>query len=340
MLFLSPKGHRIFAVFMLILALFLAIGVLGMILIDKLDNAVDKKFTLKNYKMEDALFFYVAEEDKPLIVSTRITNKYIDKESLAKLQPNDILDCKVIDGFINYSYEIVQLVVDGNVIFSLDDARTSQKVDDILGLVLVSIGAVFCLVASILLFYRAKHGYSEKSELKTKQQALKLLTQNIGMSEREKNMLIKAIDSADLSDDLPCGKQELKDKFTSSFYTRNNKEYTTAMQYMTNQGCCKVFRETLSTILSNGELRVCYDAGDTENGSIFVLYKVNGKIIDGYLLKNDETGKFEIDELNMSSEIYGKVKLNKTEKRQFIEKLQEYNRLKEDIFDIAVELFI
>ena len=142
------------------------------------------------------------------------------------------------------------------------------------------------------------------------------------------------LDDVDMSNKLPCEKQELIEKITSSFYTENGREYTTASQYLTNQGCCKVFREALSEMLSDGELRVCYDAGAVGDWAAYILYKINGKITDGYLLKNEETGKFEIDRLEMCGDLYEKVNLTKTEKRSMVESIREYNRLREDVFDI------
>ena len=342
MVILSKKGNLVFAIIALTLALGLFVGAFCLYFFSGFQQPTDKSFTFKMYKEIPAyrttqLELHVFEESKALTIST-LANRYINKEALLSIQNGDVIQCKTVDSNnTDYCYQIVELIANGNVILSLENAHKAEKNNATVGVVIISVLSVIFLVFSAILFHRVKYGYSARyknAEKKTIKRVLLEHAKTNGMNPQETQRLIKMIDSIDMSDNLPCEKDELLNAFKNSFYVKNNREYTTAGEYLSNQGCHKVFREALQNVLQEDELRVCYDAGLTDDSALYLLYKIKGKIVDGYIFKNDETGKFPVDNLDLSGDLYDIVKLTRTERAQLIEKLREYNRLSEEIFDI------
>lgn len=346
MVILSKKGNLAFAIIALTFALGLIVGAFCLYFFSGFQQPADKSFTFKMFKETPAyrtnqIELDVFEESKALEIST-LANRYVNKEELLNIRNGDVIQCKTVDSDNkDYCYKIVELVADGNVILSLENAQKAERNNSIVGVVTISVLSVIFFVFSAILFRRVKYGYSERyknAEKKTIKRALLEHAKTNGMDPQETQRLIDMIDSVDMSDELPCEKDELINLFKNSFYVKNNREYTTAGENLSNQGCHKVFREALKDVLQENELRVCYDAGLTDDSAIYLLYKIKGKIVDGYIFKNDETGKFPVDELDLSGGLYDIVRFNRTERAQLVEKLREYNRLKEDIFDINRDL--
>ncbi len=344
MIILSKKQNFIVGMVAIVFALGLFAGAFCLVYFHNLGEVQSKDYTLTR-ALDTTLGksrvyeIYVEQETEPLAILS-MPRRYISESALDNLNKGDSLQCKVIETS-RYIYEIVELYVNGTCVLSLNDSVKAYRNNAITGCCVVAAAGVIMAVMAGILLYRSKHGYSERYKNQEKKFMKKLFTESAkkgDMSQENLELAISMLDSIDMSDELPCERQELIDKFKTSFYTENNREYTTANQYLENQGCCNVFRETLAEILSDGELRVCYDAETKGDWAAFILYKINGKIIDGYLLKNEETGKFEIDNLGMCGEMYGKVKLTKKEKRSMVERIREYNRLREDVLDIDREI--
>lgn len=340
MIILSKKQNLILGIVAVIFALGLFVGAFCLVYFHDLGEIQSKEYTLTR-ALDTSLGksrvyeIYVEQETEPLVIQS-MPRRFLDEAAMDGLNKGDSLQCKVVNGS-KYTYEIVELYVNGTCVLSLNDTKKAYRDNAITGCCLVGAGGVLAAVFSGILLYRSKHGYSERYKNQEKKFMKKLFIESAkkgDMSQDNLELALSMLDDVDMSNELPCEKQELIEKITSSFSTENGREYTTASQYLTNQGCCKVFRETLSEMLSDGELRVCYDAGAEGDFAAFILYKINGKIIDGYLLKNEETGKFEIDRLEMCGDLYEKVKLTKTEKRSMVDSIREYNRLREDVLDI------
>lgn len=340
MIILSKKQNLILGIVAVIFALGLFVGAFCLVYFHDLGEIQSKEYTLTR-ALDTSLGksrvyeIYVEQETEPLVIQS-MPRRFLDEAAMDGLNKGDSLQCKVVN-CSKYTYEIVELYVNGTCVLSLNDTKKAYRDNAITGCCLVGAFGVLAAVFSGILLYRSKHGYSERYKNQEKKFMKKLFIESAkkgDMSQDNLELALSMLDDVDMSNELPCEKQELIEKITSSFYTENGREYTTAAQYLTNQGCCKVFRETLSEMLSDGELRVCYDAVAEGDFAAFILYKINGKIIDGYLLKNEETGKFEIDRLEMCGDLYEKVKLTKTEKRSMVDSIREYNRLREDVLDI------
>lgn len=340
MIVLSKKVNLILAIIALTMAIGLFVGAFCIAYFYEFEAHTNKTFTCEKTVKENGRTIrynlYTAEEDKPLTISVN-ANKYLDKDAFLNLKQGDAINCEVVKGDDEYSYEIVELVYNDRVLLSLDKVEKAYKNNSVIGAVFTSFIGVIVAAMSGILFRRVKYGYSERYKNAEKKNVKKFLLQyakSNDMDLQETQRIIDIIDGIDMSDKLPCEKDELINSFKNCFQVRENRTYTTASEYLENQGCHKVFREALKTILKDGELRICYDAGLTDNSALYLLYNTNGKIIDGYILRNDDTGKFPIDKLDLSGDLYNKVTLTKIERAELIEKLREYNRLYEDIFDI------
>ena len=341
MITLSRKGNLIAGIVALVTALCMFVGAFCLVHFCNNDEIYEKAYVFERWetltvgKGGRQYLIYVEEESEPLLLAS-IALKYADTTALENMQRGDNLQCTVKDNS-RYVYEIVGLCVNGQCVLTLADFYKANLQNSIVGCCLCGILGILMTVMSGILLYRAQYGYSARYKNAEKKNLKKILLQQAKqgeISQEDTEQMIAMLDSIDMSDDLPCDKNELTEKISNSFFTSKNREYTTVGELMENQGCFKVLRETLKKILADNELRVCYDAGLTDDSGIYLMYKINGKIIDGYLLKNDETDKFEINNLNMSSDLYERTRLSKSEKAQLVERLREYNRTREDIFDI------
>ena len=159
-----------------------------------------------------------------------------------------------------------------------------------------------------------------------------------GMDLQEKQQMLDMADNLDISDELPCPKYEILKKFENCFYTQNSREYITVWENLSNESTMKVFKEVLQKTLQVDELRVCYDAALTDFSAVYILYRTESKIFVTYIFKDENTGKYYVDEFDASNGFWDDVSLNRSETLQLVEKLREYNRLKENIFDIDRKL--
>jgi len=341
----SKKIYIARAIVSLLFAISMFIGAFCLIYFNQPETPTDTSFTFIKYERKSfsksfQYELYVSEENKPLFISS-LANKYINEQLLQEINNGDKIDCMIIDGSDKYSYQIVEISANGKVILSLENAQKAEMNNRIAGAAVTSAIGIIMSVMSGLSFYRVKHEPTQKQQTARTKILKDVLYQNAleqNKSEQEIQKLMDMIDSIDTSDELPCGEEELLGIFKNSFYVKNNRDYTSALEYLQNNACCKVFKKALNEKLNDGELRVFYDAGTIDDSAVFLSCKINGKVLCVYLLNDDTTKKFSFDNVDFSNDLCGEVKLTQKEKSQFIDSLREYNRLRENIFDIDKDL--
>lgn len=344
-MYLSKKGNLITGFIAIIFALAMFAGAFCLISLNQPATPTDATFTfikteVKPLSKTRRYELYVSEENSPLFIST-LANGYIDSEALQDIKFGDRIICKIIDGNDSYCYQIVELVANNKVILSLENAQKAEKNNSIVGAVVTSIIGALMLVMSAIAFYRAKYGLTQ-----AQQNANKTLLKDFmykqavdqNKSEQEIQQMMDMIDSIDMSDKLPCSEEELREIFANSFYVKNNRDYTTALEHLQNNNCNRLFKMVLKEKLNDGEMRVFYDAGTINDSAIFLSYKINNKVLCLYLLNDDETRRFTVDKADLALDMPVSVKLTKKERTTLVEQLREYNRLREDIFEIGNDL--
>ena len=148
------------------------------------------------------------------------------------------------------------------------------------------------------------------------------------LSEKEINVFLKNLNNPINNEEkLNIEKEELVNIFKQSIYTKNNKYYTSAMQYIDNSFYEKVFNEVLFDFLEENEFKIIYDDGLIDESGCFCVYKLNNKLVCIYMFIEDD-GNFLIDNSCFNFKYPRNVKMNKKEKEQF------YNVLKDYLLDI------
>ncbi len=128
-------------------------------------------------------------------------------------------------------------------------------------------------------------------------------------------------------------KEIVKIKFENSFYTREGKEYTSAMELMETQEHAEIFKEVLFEKLDNGDFKVYFDDSLKDDSSIFIVYKNNNKLSVDNIYMDEKSNKFPID-LDLLTFSYPKdKKMSNDERDCFIQKLFKYNQ-NEKIFKL------
>ena len=341
---LSKKVNLTFGIIALIFALALFTGSVALAFVNDFPSVTEKVFTCEKTEKAGGKHtkynIYTAETVTPFVIYSN-ANKYLDKDEFLQLTQGDTLNCKVISGNDRYSYEIVELIVNGKVLLSLDNAKKAHKTNSATGAIIVAATGALMLILGSILLYRAKYGYSEKHIKKQNDVVRKTMlhyAEENGMDLQEKQQMLDMADNLDISDELPCPKDELIKKFENCFYTQNSREYITVWENLSNESTMKVFKEVLQKTLQVDELRVCYDAALTDFSAVYILYRNESKIFVTYIFKDENTGKYHVNEFDASNDFWDDVSLNRSETLQLVEKLREYNRLKEDIFDIDSKL--
>lgn len=168
---------------------------------------------------------------------------------------------------------------------------------------------------------------------------LELIEQEIKKQKypKEKQEEIKRLVQESFEKNNQClteSKESIKLKFENSFYTSKGKEYTSAMSLMETQHHVEIFKELLFEKLNNDELKVYFDDSLVDDSSIFLVYKINDKLIFENIYNEEISNKFEIDFDFLRFTYPKEKKMSQDEESCFIKKIFEYNEV-DDIFELS-----
>jgi len=95
---------------------------------------------------------YVAEEEKPLLISS-VAMRKVNSTPLSKLQNGDRISCYVIDSSRDrYAYQITEIKSEKDVILSLENYNSAHLSNQKVGCIAVSVfSAIFLLLGSLFL---------------------------------------------------------------------------------------------------------------------------------------------------------------------------------------------
>lgn len=231
----------------------------------------------------------------------------------------------------NY-YKIVNLEVNSELIYSLEEFKESTNPTLYLGLLIGSTSILIILiVVGILLLNRDRTVDNVR---------LFVLTQkdNYNLTDEQVDKIVEMFEGNidDNFDDLSSNKskEEIYKMFKDSIYTKGKRIYTSGLELVENEMYGDIFFEVLMETVIEGELKVIYDDAYKYEDSIYVIYKINNKVALLNLFWEDDTKLFNID--NDTLYFMNEKKKNPTKKENdlFIEEIKKYNILKEEIFKV------
>jgi 6-pyruvoyl-tetrahydropterin synthase len=117
---------------------------------------------------------------------------------------------------------------------------------------------------------------------------------NNNLSEKETKEIMETLDHSLFIDNQGFKEKipTIEKKIKESFSYKNNKTYTNATEFMDTPDHVEVFKKVLFDMLNNNELQVFYDNGVLNEGAIFLVYKINEKMIFEYMFCEDDTRRF------------------------------------------------
>ena len=246
-----------------------------------------------------------------------------------KLFSNIKHDIELGDKVVIYYYadtlrdhnDIVEIRKEEDIIYSIENyiEKNNYMVYFYVNISLASIGIILLILGLILIKFPANvdtlaviKKYAKKYNLSDEQ------------IEEAKAQLIPYYKRVEIN------KASLIDKFRKSFYIKNDRYYTSAMEYVESNECGSILNEVIYEIIDNGELRLIYDDCLLDDSACFFVYKYNNKLVSIYMFDEDD-GKFLIDD-TCCYFIYPKeMKMNITEKNLFYQKLKEYSKYSDEI---------
>lgn len=217
--------------------------------------------------------------------------------------------------------DIVEIRKEEDVIYSIENyiEKNNYMAYFYVNISLASIGVILLILGLILIKFPANvdtiemiKKYAKKYNLSEKQ------------IEEAKAQLIPYYKRVEIDKDA------LIDKIKKSFYIKNDRYYTSAMEYVESDECGLILNEVIYDIIDNGHLRLIYDDCLLDDIACFLVYKYNDKLVSIYMF-DEGNGKFLIDD-TCCYFIYPKeMKMNLAEKNLFYEKLKEYSKYNDDI---------
>ena len=128
-------------------------------------------------------------------------------------------------------------------------------------------------------------------------------------------------------------KDIILERFRNSFYCKNNREYTSAMEEVENSEYENLLRQVVFEKMCNQELKVIYDDCLIDDSAIYIAFKIKDRLAFVYLFQNDNSKKFDVDNAIFYF-VYPKVKqMSLEDKNLFMKAINEYNDYNE-IFNI------
>lgn len=231
----------------------------------------------------------------------------------------------------NY-YNIVNLEVNSELIYSLEEFKESTNPTLYLGLLIGSTSIFITLiVVGILLLNRDRLVDNVR---------LFVLTQkdNYNLTDEQVDKIVEMFEGNidDNFDDLSSNKskEEIYKMFKDSIYTKGKRIYTSGLELVENEMYGDIFFEVLMETVIEGELKVIYDDAYKCEDSIYVIYKINNKVALLNLFWEDDTKLFNIDNDILYFMNEKKKNPTKKENASFIEEIKKYNVLKEEIFKV------
>lgn len=208
--------------------------------------------------------------------------------------------------------EIVNMQVNGNTIYTFEQYKQYNNPTLYL-LILIGVSVTFVVLVVLGVVFLKRNPYSEHGN---------------------SNSLWKGNDSENLVNSEMC--EKVRQKLKNSFYSKNNRFYTSGMEFVESQFVGNMFLEVLAEKVTEGELKVFYSDGAVDDSEIFVVYQVNNKKAVLYLFADENTHKFHVDQSTLSFVFEKNSEPSFEEFTSFIKQIEYYNNCCENIFDIKL----
>lgn len=273
-----------------------------------------------NSELQDIQYVEGAIETIDTVTNTVLVIEGCDKQfyiRTERIQGNDIKVGDVVrlhyaDStlFRKNHYEIVNFEWNDKTIYSIEQYKKTNDITLLLVLLIVaSVVAAGLIVAGAVLLIHNKTKYK-----------------------REKASGNNGIAGLRETKEQQPSQDELIDKFRGSLYTQNGRTYTSGPELVENDEYGDVFAQVLAETAVDDEVKVIFDDTCRDDGAVFVVSRINGKTAVLYLIADEETGKFPIE----NNELYFMFEKNDEptteEKKAFVRQIDRYNRYREDIF--------
>lgn len=224
-------------------------------------------------------------------------------------------------------YEIVNLEINGDVVYTLEEYKEENNPSLYLGLLVGSIVVEVGLLITgiILLKYYKPVSDVEKFVMANKDKynlTYKQAEEVISQFQHPKSL------------ELDKPKEEVYKMFENAIYNKNNRIYISGLELMDNPAYSDIFFEVLADQVSDNELKVIYEDGLLDDSQIYIIFRINNKVAVLELFTEEETDKFHISNDTLFY-INPKVKRPSIKENElFINEIKKYNLYNEDIFII------
>lgn len=253
------------------------------------------------------------------------TNTYIIVKDLGDtffIRTKYIDDCNFnVDDYvvIHYFYnnplskkdcEIVNLQVNSSTVYSFDQFRQNTNMTVKL-VILIGIATVFVFLVVLGVVFLKRNSRSKDSNY---------------------NSLWKGNDGEDHTN--PETIERVRRKYINSFYSKNNRTYTSGVGFDETEFYSDIFFQVLADTVKEGELKVFYCDGDFNDDSIFVVCQIHNKKAVIYLISDENTHKFTVDQYTLHFMFEKDEQPTFEDSDYFVELVKNYNAGCENIFDI------
>lgn len=232
----------------------------------------------------------------------------------------------------NY-YNIVQLTLNGETVYTLEEYKSSNNPSQYLGLCIGSSCGVLALVILgfiLLIKYKGQKTDGIKWFLLANKD-------KFDFTEEQIDEIAKSLEESKKPQSHPSkSENEIYQMFRDSIYIKNNRTYTSGLELIETEEYGDIFFKVLGDTAAEGELKVIYDDGYTYEDAIYVIYKINSKTAVLQLFWEEDTKRFQIDRNTLYFTFGRRSKPTKEEEKQFFAALDRYNLRCENIFDLRL----